>query len=65
MFGTKNPNSKLTEEDLALIRRLLKVGEPCREIANTFGVHKTTIERIRRGARYPESILKKGLGDDG
>lgn len=52
LHGTRRVNenfAKLTEEEVRLIRNRLKAGEKARDIAKDFGVHKTSIERIKSG----------------
>jgi len=49
--GSKNPNSKLTEDDVREIKRLL----PTREmswIAKKYGVHYGTIYQIKSGQTW-------------
>ena len=46
--GADNPNSKLTAEDVRVIRQRLASGELHKVIAADYGVHKTTIGYIHR-----------------
>lgn len=48
-IGSKHGLSKLTEEDIPVIRRRLKNGEVQRIIALDYGVHQVTISRIKTG----------------
>lgn len=50
--GTKNPNSKLTEQQVSDIRVLLAAGLSCRKIACIVGVSHATIGHIRTGRRW-------------
>lgn len=47
-IGSKNPSSKLKEDDVKSIKRLISEGENNRRIAALFGVHHATISAIRR-----------------
>lgn len=47
--GSKNPMSKLKEDQVATIRRLLRNGDDDRELAKMFGVCVETIRYIRLG----------------
>jgi hypothetical protein len=47
--GSKNGNSKLTEEDVKLIR---SNGERAVDLAERFGVHPATIWRVRQGVTW-------------
>ena len=44
--GTKNPNAKLTEADVRAIRRRKEAGATHMELAEEYGVTKTTISMI-------------------
>ncbi|AET09804.1 hypothetical protein [Gordonia phage GTE5] len=48
-LGSAHGLSKLTEEDIPVIRRRLKNGETQRVIALDYGVHQVTISRIKTG----------------
>lgn len=48
--GEDNPRSKLSAQQVALIRKDLR---PAKHVAADYGVHRTTIQRIQRGKRWP------------
>lgn len=50
--GSKNGNSVLTEDAIREIKELLRDGFSRKEIAEKFGVHKTTIGCIHRGSTW-------------
>lgn len=50
--GTKNTNSKLTEEQVNEIRIRRANGETCRYLGELFGVHHMQISRISRNVSY-------------
>ena len=52
--GNNNPRAKFTDEQIAEIRKLQGRHE---DIAKDFGVHQTTISKIKRGATW-KSIKK-------
>lgn len=54
-FGSKNGRSKLTENDVAEIRRLRDDGWLCREIAAEYGVTKGAIIMISCGRNWRQS----------
>lgn len=45
--GSKNPNSKLTEADVAKIRAPKNAHRSDADLGKLFGVHRTRINRIR------------------
>lgn len=47
--GQQNPKAKLTEAEASLVRMSR---ETTAELARRYGVHRTTIQRIRRGAQW-------------
>ena len=47
--GTAHPSSKLTEDRVREIRRLLKAGQSLAELAKRFGVSRTAIRNIGNG----------------
>jgi len=47
--GSKHTSSKLTEDDVREIKRILKRGGSSTHIARNYNVHVTTIERIKYG----------------
>lgn len=49
MFGEKTTMAKLTNVDVAAIRKRLSAGEMCRDIARDFPVEKSAISKIKRG----------------
>lgn len=55
--GTKNGNSKLTEDQIIAIRKMYSNGYFQKDIAKTFGVKQNTISRIVRFRTY--KILPK------
>lgn len=51
--GTQHKNAKLTEEDIPVIRELLASKKYSqREIADMYGVHKSTIQSINAGKKW-------------
>lgn len=52
LYGEDIATHKLTGDDVAAIRTLLRRGIDGRVIADLFGVSKTTISRIRRGETW-------------
>ena len=50
--GSKSPSSKLNEEKVLEIKRLLRDGKTPKEIAPDFGVHPTTIRKIKDGGSW-------------
>ena len=50
--GERNPSAKLTEEQVAEVRRLLVSGEPQRVIAAQYGVSRGAITKINRGRTW-------------
>lgn len=56
--GTRNPLVKLTEDQVNAIR-LEVASESCRrqdEIANDYGVYRTTISKIKNGRRWASTV---------
>lgn len=51
--GSQNPSSKLNEEQVAWIRRLLNDGVPVRPLSKALGVSDSLIYLIQRGDRWP------------
>lgn len=47
--GSRQPNSRLTEADVLEIKRLLASGWKIADVADRFGVGKTTISNIKNG----------------
>lgn len=47
---------KLTPQQVIEIRRRRKEGEPCRDIANDYGVHERYIPLVASGARHSNVI---------
>jgi hypothetical protein len=61
--GSKNGASKLNEKQVEEIKKLLSKGNTCREIAESYNVHLTTIAKIRDNKTwshipYPDSTQK-------
>jgi hypothetical protein len=52
MAGENNPNSKLTENDVAAVRLAIGMGDTDELIANRHGVSAGAIEAIRRGRSW-------------
>ena len=50
----RHPGAKLTEADVAEIRRRLAAGDSQRSIAEKFGVSAANISHIKRGKLWPE-----------
>ena len=50
--GTAHPSSKLTEDQVREIRRLLKAGQSLAELAKRFGVSRTAIRNIGNGRKW-------------
>jgi hypothetical protein len=48
MTGSRNPRSKLTEDEVLMIRSLHAEGYGCQRLARAFGVSNDTIKRINR-----------------
>lgn len=55
-MGSAHGLSKLTEEDIPVIRRRLKNGETQRVIALDYGVHQVTISRIKTGKDWSHIV---------
>ena len=51
-FGARNGRAKLTEEDVAAIRRLRESGHALRSIADVFGIAISTVSQISNGQRW-------------
>jgi hypothetical protein len=54
MFGECNPNSKLTESQVRMIKQRLSEGESSRSISRDFGVNKDTVLSIAHGKTWAE-----------
>ena len=52
LHGTKHPNCKFTDEDIARIKGLYEQGLSQRRIGALFGVRQQTIQRIVTGRRH-------------
>jgi len=50
--GSSNGHSKLNEEQIPRIRKMLSRGMTQKQIGLQFGVHNTTISRIQRGENW-------------
>lgn len=53
IYGTKSPASKLTDDDIPEILRLLSAQLPIRTVAAKFNVHHSVIYGIKKGTRWP------------
>lgn len=51
-FGSQNGSSKLNEEQVKQIKKLINEGHSCYGIGRDFGVSKTTILRIKKGENW-------------
>ena len=47
VIGSKNPRAKLNESKVKAIKKLLKLGFSCKDIADMYEVHETTIKDIK------------------
>ena len=54
--GSKNGKSKLKENDILEIRKMLNSGSTGREIAKQFGIHPSIITRIKHGGIWSHVI---------
>ena len=61
--GSKNPMSKLTEEDVIEIRNMIIEGYKNKDIANKFNVKPNLISRIRNGKRWSHVHVDMKEGD--
>jgi len=52
--GEKNPNAKLTLEEVREIRRLAREGRKRKELADIFGVALRTVSSIVKGEHWRE-----------
>jgi len=55
--GSKNPCSSLNEENVIEIRRVLRLGAYCKDLALQYGVNRATINYIKLGRTW------KNVGD--
>jgi hypothetical protein len=63
-FGERNGQSKLTEVQ---VREILLSPIGCRRLGKFYGVHKSTIQRVRQGIRWSKSAAPspaRDLADD-
>jgi DNA invertase Pin-like site-specific DNA recombinase len=51
-FGSKNGNSKLSEDEVKVIKSLLEKGKSYSLIAELFSVHKDAISNIKLGITW-------------
>ena len=51
-IGTRNPNARLSEDDVKHVRRRLANGEQGRAIAKSYGVSENVISLIKRGITW-------------
>jgi hypothetical protein len=49
--GERHPSSKLSDEQVREVRLALSRDAKGRDLATAYGVHKSTISRIKRGVR--------------
>ena len=49
--GSRHPRAKLSDEQVSQVRRALGRGERGRDLARAYGVHRSTISRIKHGVR--------------
>jgi|GEM_PF-3377469 len=52
LTDSKNPYSKLTEQDVVLIKQLLKQGFTCKSIGEKFNMARVSISDIKRGKSW-------------
>ena len=52
LLGSLNRNSRLTENDVKIIKSRIKDGEFHKTIAKSFGVHRETVSSIARGETW-------------
>jgi hypothetical protein len=50
--GEKNPHASLTNEDVLDIYRRAWLNETCQQIADSYGITKSTVVRIKNGALW-------------
>jgi hypothetical protein len=55
-FGSRHVNSKLVEQDIPEILRLLAAGESLQKVAARFGVCPSTVWLIARGRRWKHAL---------
>lgn len=55
--GIENGRHKLGLSDVQAIQKLIKQGIPGKDIAEQFGVHPSTIARIKRNKTWKEEIV--------
>lgn len=63
-FGSNQPNSKINEWDITVIKECYKAGMSHRQLARAYRVDKAVISKILKGKIWKyaeETILKKGL----
>lgn len=46
--GSQHANAKMTEEQVAMVRELVRNGRSCRSLAARLGLNKSTIQRAVR-----------------
>jgi len=51
-WGSKSPQSKITESDIPIVRQLLNNNVSERKIARRYGVNKSTIHNIKSGETW-------------
>lgn len=63
VIGSKNPMSKLTEEDVIRIKKMIIEGCKNKDIAERFNVKPNLISRIRNGKRWSHIHVDTKEGD--
>jgi DNA invertase Pin-like site-specific DNA recombinase len=58
--GSKVPSAKLNEDQVREIKRLIQTGIRYQDIAEQYGVGKTTTANIATGLRWSHVKLEKG-----
>jgi len=62
--GSKVPSAKLNEDQVREIKRLIRAGMRYQDIAEHYGVGKTTIANIATGLRWSHVKLEKQSGHE-
>lgn len=55
--GEKHYNSKLTEDDVRIIKKAMKDGKPTKQFAKVYGVSRATVRDIVRGKTWKHIII--------
>lgn len=56
IIGSNQHNSKLTEKDIPVIRKMISEGKSCLEIAKTYKVRSTAISKIKRSITWKRVV---------